>query len=38
MFLGGIMEVTAASIAWNSPFTIAGDADVSTNGSLVYAC
>jgi hypothetical protein len=28
----------AASISWNPPANIVSDADVSTNGSLVYAC
>lgn len=28
----------AASITWNSPVTIGGDSDVSTNGTVVYAC
>lgn len=27
----------AASITWNTPVTIAGDTDVSTTGSLLYA-
>jgi O-glycosyl hydrolase len=31
------LALVAASITWNAPVTISGDADVSTNGGLLYA-
>ncbi len=34
---GFIFPVRAASFTWNTSMTFANDADVSTNGSLVYA-
>src|SRR5512139_2740954 len=35
--LAATSPVQAASITWNSPVTISGDNDVSTNGTLVAA-
>lgn len=36
-FVGAAEPVSAATIIWGSPTTVAGDSDVDTTGTLVYA-